>query len=375
MKKLLFISPVFPDLNGAGREKRAYQWVMKLQEDYEVHLLVIRPERQDRRITDQDIRSTTVIPRRKTNKLASLLEFGWVPLTRVDKEELQRHYGHVRYDTLFCFRLYLQDYALFLAPLTRCGSIELDMDDLESSTHLKIASLFRNHGHVRRAVTSYLAALLFRRKESRIGAEFGTVYLCSDEDKASLGRRLPNADIRVMPNRLSGVPGKLLLPDDAYQLLFIGSLDYYPNEEAVTWFIKKMLSALRRRDSRWMLHVVGFTSRPGFKDFLSHADGVRYHGRVESLEQVYSSAYQVISPLHAGGGTKLKILEAMWYGRPIIATHESVYGLGLTPYKHYLPAEDGEQFVAACERLAGDAELARTLIGHAREILMEKYHF
>jgi polysaccharide biosynthesis protein PslH len=375
MKKVLFISPVFPDLNGAGREKRAYQWVMKLQQEYEVHLLVIRPEGQDKPITEQDIRSTMVIPRRKTNKLASLLEFGWVPLTRADKEELKRHYGHARFDTILCFRLYLQDYALFLASLTRCGSVELDMDDLESSTHLKIAHLLRKHGHVRRAVTSYLAALLFRRKESRIGAEYRRVYLCSDEDKASLGRRLPGADIGVMPNRMAGVPGNLPLPDDPYQLLFIGSLDYYPNEEAVTWFIKKVLSALRRKDSRWMLHVVGFTSRPGFKDFLSRADGVLYHGRVEKLDALYSGAYQIISPLHAGGGTKLKILEAMWYGRPIIATHESVYGLGLTPFKHYLPAEDAEQFAAACERLAGDVELARTLIGHAREILLEKYHF
>ncbi len=375
MKKLLFVSPVFPDPNGAGREKRAYQWVMKLQQEYEVHVLVIRPDGQGREVAELDIRSATVIPRRKTNKLSSLLEFGWVPLTRADKERLERYYGHVRFDTIFCFRLYLQDYASILASLTRCGSLELDMDDLESSTHLKIAHLFRKHGHIRRAVTSYLAALLFRRKESRIGAEYRRVYLCSDEDKASLSRRLPHEDIQVMPNRMAGVPGNLLLPDDPYQLLFVGSLDYYPNEEAVTWFIQKVLSALRRRDSRWTLHVVGFTSKSGFKDFLSRADGVLYHGRVENLDAVYSGAYQIISPLHAGGGTKLKILEAMWYGRPIIATHESVYGLGLTPDKHYLPAEDAEQFAAACERLAVDAELARTLIRYSGEILLEKYHF
>ena len=375
MKNLLFVSPVFPDPNGAGREKRAFQWVMKLSEEHDVHLLVIRPDGEGTRMPEMNLRSETVITRRKVNKIGSLFELGWVPLTQAEKVQLKQHYEHARFDMIFCFRLYLQDYAMFLASLTHCRNLELDMDDMESSTHLKIAHLFRKHGRIRRSLTLYLAALLFRRKENRIGDAFRAVYLCSEEDKASLGQRLPRANIQVMPNRIAGYPRPLLLPEDRYQLLFVGSLDYYPNEEAVTWFIHKVLVPLRRRDSRWTLHVVGFTSRPNFKAFLSHTEGVRYHGRVEKLEEIYSSAYQVISPLHAGGGTKLKILEAMWYGRPIVATHESVYGLGLTPYKHYLPAEDAGSFMTACEQLAGHAELADDLTRHSREVLLEKYYF
>ncbi len=368
MKNLLFISPVFPDSNGAGREKRAYQWILKLREEYQIHVLVIGMEMPLKEHPDLDLMGITVI-----KKKSSI--FGWVPVTRAEKMQFREQFRNARFDKILCFRLYLKDYAVFLKNVTGCTKVELDLDDIESTTHLKIAHLFRKYGHVKRALLFYLMSLNFRRREKRIGNDFRDVYLCSDDDKALLSQRLKGVSFHVMPNRISGYPRSLALPKDRYQLLFIGTLDYFPNEEAVSWFIQEVLPQLRERNKSWILHVVGYSGKKAFRDLVNNTPGVHYHGRVEDAGEIYSKAYQVISPLHAGGGTKLKIIEAMWYGRPIIATQESVYGLGLTPYKHYLPAEDAESFIASCERVARDAELANTLVSHAREILMEKYYF
>lgn len=368
MKSLLFISPVFPDPNGAGREKRAYQWIQKLKEEYQIHMLVIRTEMPLKEHPDLDVMEITVI-----EKESSL--FGWVPLTRAGKMQLREHFRHARFDKILCFRLYLTDYAVYLKNITGCAQVELDLDDIESSTHLKIAHLYRKYGQMKRALLFYLMSLNFRGREKRLGTHFRDVYVCSDDDKALLSQKLKNVSFHVMPNRLSGSPKSLPLPGDRYQLLFIGSLDYFPNKEAVSWFIQEVLPQLRGRNKNWVLHVVGHSSSKAFKDLVNNTTGVHYHGRIEDIEGAYSKAYQVISPLHAGGGTKLKIIEAMWYGRPIVATPESVYGLGLTPYKHYLPAEDADSFIASCELAARDAELANTLVSHAREILLEKYHF
>ncbi|WP_138494428.1 glycosyltransferase [Paenibacillus pinistramenti] len=401
MKKILFISPVFPDPNGAGREKRAFQWVKRLQEEHEVHMLVIAANGQAKAAPGLpacpflDISRLTVLEKKEEKRskpflILSMIKavlpllagrtsdsplLSWVPLTRAEKEQLRERYEQLHFDQILCFRLYLSDYAVFLQQLTHCRSAELDLDDIESSTHLKLAKLFRSRGHAARALLSDLRGLNFSRREKKLGSPFESVYLCSEEDKQLFHERLPQVSLQVMPNRISGYPEPPALPDNPYGLLFVGSLDYFPNEEAVTWFIQEVLPRLRKRNPRWVLHVAGHSSRQAFRDLLDAAEGVHYYGRVEHLEEIYAKAYQVISPLHAGGGTKLKILEAMWYGRPIIATYESVHGLGLTPYRHYLPAEDADSFISGCERAAADAEFAQTLARQSREVLLEKYYF
>lgn len=388
MKKLLFISPVFPNANGPGREKRAHQWITKLAKDYEIHLLVVTPLLDENLGHIEAVSSVKVITL-ETSSQPKLLEivrflfrrksvsklFGWYPLSLFNKEELTSFYKHVPFDTILCFRLYLMDFALYLKELTKPSRTELDIDDLESLTHYKIGKLFIKNNHIKNGVRFLLTSYHFLEAEKRIQAAFDHVYVCSQKDQATLQKKLKNASIKIMPNRIHGSNKQLRLPGNPFVLLFVGSLDYYPNEEAVTWFIREVLPKLRASKDQWELHVVGYSSKIKFIKLLNRTDGVIYHGQVEDLTPIYANAYQIISPLHAGGGTKLKIMEAMMYGRPIIATNESVYGLELVPYEHYIPAETAKDFLVACKRLSRDSTLSQTLVQKAKEVLMEKYHY
>ncbi|MBO2944556.1 glycosyltransferase [Paenibacillus sp. F411] len=392
--RLLLISPVFPDPNGAGREKRACQWTQKLEESYEVHMLVVLsgsqapPDHAMLRLHPR-LRYIHASPKEHSRgkqlcqALVSLCSgqishaslSGWPTMGEEEQEQLRTYYSGMKLDKIVCFRLYLREYAVYLQRLTSCPAMELDLDDMESSTHYKIARLYRQEGQWPRSLLYMLRGMHFKREEERMGRDFEAVYVCSEEDQALLQHRLPQLRLQVMPNRLAGTPVRLPLPDTPRSLLFIGSLDYFPNEEAVSWLLREVLPRLRRVHSAWTLHVAGHTSSETLRRWLNDSEGVHYYGRVERVEEVYRPSYIVVSPLHAGGGTKLKILEAMGFGRPIVATGESVYGLGLTPQEHYVPAETAGEFAAACERLAESPELAFRLSDQARQVFIEKYTF
>lgn len=388
MKKLLFISPVFPDANGPGREKRAHQWIKKLAKDYEIHLFVVRPFLETTPEHIEAVSSVKVLSVENTsqNRLLEIVRlfltkksdsklFNWYPLSHINKEKLTRFYADIPFDTILCFRLYLMDFAVHLQKITKSTRIELDIDDLESLTHYKIANLFLKNRQIKKGATFLLSSYNFFSQEKRIQATFDCVYVCSKRDQATLQKKITDIPINIMPNRIHGTQTMLKLPKNPYILLFVGSLDYYPNEEAVSWFIRKVLPKLRATNRLWELHVIGFSSKKKFIKLLTHTNGVMYHGKVEDLTSVYTGAYQIISPLHAGGGTKLKIMEAMMFGRPIIATEESVYGLELVPYEHYLPAETADDYLIACQKLAADPTLVQQLVQQARKVLFEKYYY
>jgi glycosyltransferase involved in cell wall biosynthesis len=100
---------------------------------------------------------------------------------------------------------------------------------------------------------------------------------------------------------------------------------------------------------------------------------VRYVGRVPAVEPFYAESHAVVVPVFEGSGTRLKILEAMAYGRPVVSTRLGAEGLPVVPGEHYLRAEDPEGFAAAADRLAvwaldpsGDDDVSR-MIDKARD--------
>ncbi|KEF39752.1 glycosyltransferase [Schinkia azotoformans MEV2011] len=395
MEKILLISPVIPDANGGGREKRAHQWVNRLSRMYEVSILIINSEvskDKEEKLLFNSVEKVDFIVIQPASKkewfgaLSSVLQLvtgnpkglltllhEWIPLNDAIKHEVAALFKGKQFDLILCFRLYLKKYALYVKKITSAKTIHLDIDDIESSTRLKIGTLALKKQKYKRAFIYLLSSLLFRIEEKHMNSAAKDVYVCSNEDQSLLSKRYPNLNVMVMPNRIFGSPKSLPLLECPYQLLFVGSLHYFPNEEAVLWLVQKVLPRLRELDNRWALHVAGFGASEALTGLLLEQDGVRFHGYVESLEDVYQQAAIVVSPLHAGGGTKLKVLEAMWYGRPLIATYESVYGLGLIPDVHYLAAETADDFVNACQKIVQNSMVAKELTAASIRIMEENY--
>jgi glycosyltransferase involved in cell wall biosynthesis len=162
------------------------------------------------------------------------------------------------------------------------------------------------------------------------------------------------------------LPAHSRASDEPLRLLFVGTGSYVPYERGLAWFVREVLPRIKAR-TPVALDVVGDPpARP------LEAGGVRYVGRVPSVEPFYRTAHGFIVPVFEGSGTRLKILEAIAYGRPVISTSLGAEGLPLLGGEHFLLADDANSFADAALRVAewskqpDGGELER-LIASARE--------
>lgn len=148
---------------------------------------------------------------------------------------------------------------------------------------------------------------------------------------------------------------------DPLRVLFVGAGAYQPNELGVVWFAEEVLPRVRERVPV-ELDIVG----PGHRELVEDA-GVSYRGRVPSVAEYYARAHAAIVPVLFGSGTRLKVVEAMAYGRPLVSTTIGAEGLPIEAGRDYFVADDAAAFAAAlvtiAERCADDrdGDLARML--------------
>jgi polysaccharide biosynthesis protein PslH len=153
--------------------------------------------------------------------------------------------------------------------------------------------------------------------------------------------------VLIAPNGTDPVERVPLLerrPSDPVRLLFVGTGSFQPNEHGLAWFVDEVAPRLRDR-MPFVLDVVG---RPPHRP--RHAPDVVYHGRVTRVDAYYAAADIAVIPVHYGGGTRIKTIEAMAFGVPIVATRIGAEGLPIRPGEHYLQADGADEFAnAICE--------------------------
>ena len=182
----------------------------------------------------------------------------------------------------------------------------------------------------------------------------GVVVVVSAQDAALLGRPcvvVPNgADLpQVVPPR----------PQDG-TVLFVGALKYAPNADAVTWWAQEIW-----QPGMLPLTVVG--SGPEHLPAALHRHpGLQIIGPVPAVGPWLAAAALVVVPLRHGGGTRLKVLEALAWGRPVVSTAKGVEGLPVVAGEHFVRAEDAAAFRREIARLQADPVMAQRLAGQGR---------
>nr|WP_255697201.1 glycosyltransferase family 4 protein [Pseudacidovorax sp. NFM-22] len=180
-------------------------------------------------------------------------------------------------------------------------------------------------------------------------------------------------EVRASPNRLVPDPGPDLPPPpkDGRTLLFVGALFYPPNEDALLWFARAVLPRLRRRVPDVQVVAAGRAEASLCQQLAAH--GIAYAHEPADLRPLYAQATAVIAPVRGGGGTKLKVLEAWQYGRPVVATPHAARGLAVEPGRHLLVADRADRFARHCAALLTNPALAERLAREAGRLLRAEY--
>jgi len=132
--------------------------------------------------------------------------------------------------------------------------------------------------------------------------------------------------------------------DGAQQIVFTGAMDYWPNEDAVTWFAQKVFPAIRQDWPEARFHIVG--SRPSEKvQKLAEMEGVSVSGSVDDVRPYIKYATVIVAPMHIARGIQNKVLEAMAMAKPVVVTTMGLEGINARHGKEILIADNAAEFV------------------------------
>lgn len=256
------------------------------------------------------------------------------------------------------------------------GRKVLDLDDIESrSQALQVQMLGVPHLGKMGYVLEWLEAKKLALEEARAFREMQRVLLCSTEDRKLLGKRFSMDRIAVIPNTIR-VPSQLPAPamKGPLRLLFVGTLNYAPNENAVKWLVEEILPAIRDRVGQDMaeLTVIGRGPTDWIKKTAA-TGAFNLYGDVPEVAPFYEACHAVMVPIRAGGGTRIKILEAFGYGRVVISTTLGAEGIAAQHEQELLIADTPNAFADAAHRLLNEAGFAQHLIANGRRRVMERY--
>jgi sugar transferase (PEP-CTERM/EpsH1 system associated) len=202
---------------------------------------------------------------------------------------------------------------------------------------------------------------------------FGHV-VCSEREKQLLQSIAPEARIAVIENGVdSGYFSDFGRPITRRQgIVFVGSMSYHANVDGATWFARTVWPTVRERHPGWKLTIVGSNPAPAVR-MLETVPGVEVTGTVSDVRPYYAEAVAAIVPLRIGGGTRLKILEAMAAGVPVVSTALGAEGLPVTGGEDILIAETAEQWSLQLGALAKQDDTWKRLAEQGRSLVRTRY--
>jgi polysaccharide biosynthesis protein PslH len=361
-----------------GGKIRSYQLAKELARKHEVTLFTFYPELSDDPHSElARIFSRVICLPLKLAKRASLLDcwhygrnlFSGRPhaMTKYCRPEVARqlreHLQEVEYDVLIC------DFLLTAAIIPwETPSPKIIF------THNVEAVIWRRHYQVsRNPVWKAIAWREYRtmeKMERHFLSKADHVLTVSKKDCEAFAEYVDRRKITVIE---TGVDVEYFRPDfsatNSESMIFTGSMDWLPNEDAIFYFAKEILPRVRKNFPKALLTVVGRNPSPRLQALAMREPGLKVTGRVEDIRPYMRDSAVYVVPLRIGGGTRIKIFEAMAMGKPVVSTTIGAEGLPVKHGETILLADTAEEFANSLELLFRDAALRGRIARSARELV------
>jgi polysaccharide biosynthesis protein PslH len=213
-----------------------------------------------------------------------------------------------------------------------------------------------------------------RREELRAYRNADGVYLCSAADERRLVDQIPEARTAVVPNGADVEyyqPRRTDPPPDGRTLVYFGLLSTVPNVDGVIHFVQDIWPRIAKANPEARCKIIG--GRPPPSLLALAGPRVELTGFVSDLRPQLASAAAVVVPLRLGGGTRLKIVEAMAMGKAIVSTTLGAEGIEAVPGRDLLVEDDPAAFADSVNRLLAQPDLAARIGQSARELAVKRY--
>lgn len=376
--KILFLSPWFPSPIDNGAKIRIYNLLSALSFKHEITLLSFAPENAETNSSElaricQDVR---IVPARsfKPKRLAARLGyFSKTPRSLVDTYN-DRMVGQVRrvtseksFDALISSTIDMAAYALQSPPITR-------LLDIDNFTTRMMKEQYQVYHDGPKRWRYWLTWLKWREYEKSVLSQFDGLMVVSEKDKSQVSALLgSDTKLEVIENSVDLAAYQGLESDPTPgSLVFNGSLRYRPNLDAMEYFFNSIWGDVRHTVPNANLKITGSTDGIAINQLCTD-NSVTFTGPLKDVRSIVAKSWVSIAPLRIGGGSRLKILEAMALGTPVISSTKGAEGLEVTHMRNILIADAQTDFKNQIILLLGSPELRKSLSKNAKKLVREKY--
>ena len=374
MSRVLFLSGWFPYPPNNGSKIRIYNLLRGLAQQHEVTLLSFAnepdmdPYAPALRALCHDVH---IVPRKPFEPQSLRARLGFLSLTPrsvVDTFSLEM-------ERCIEQTLSTRDYNLVIASEFATASYGRSLRGLPALFEdPELGVLYEQFAHATSAWRRFRYGLTWVKQRhylARLLRYFRACTVVSEQERRLLSLAVPSyQSIEVIPNCINVADY-----NDVHEvaqvntMIFTGSFRYFANHDAMTWFLREIYPRIQARVPDIHLTVTGdHANLP-----LPPAENVTLTGFVDDVRPLVASSWASLAPLRLGGGTRLKILEAMALRTPVVTTSKGAEGLDVQHDKHLLIADTPEAFAEAVIRLLKEPRLRKRLIDDAYQLVSEKY--
>ena len=377
--KILFLSPTVPFPLTDGGRIRVFNLLKQIAQKSEVTLLALETQPTDAEgvsklqqlgIQVHLVSNAPTLPRLSFSTLANAF-FKRQPITvaRYDLPAYRQQFkALIATDTFDLIHYEMFHTAQFRTETDLPGV--LSQQNVDSAIWRRLCGETVNPFYKFAYWTQQLA---FQRYERVLSPKFDAVTCTSDIDAAVFQRHCAEDVIEIIPN---GVDVAHYQPDFSAEapahLIYIGSMDWYPNEDAVSFFADEVLPQIHTEVPEVKFSIVGGNPSARVQK-LAEKEGIVVTGRVPEIKPYFAEATVFVVPLRIGSGTRLKILEALAMGKAIVSTSVGAEGLDLKDGEEIFIADEPTVFAEAVTRLLKDPPLRRRIGESGRARVEQDY--
>jgi polysaccharide biosynthesis protein PslH len=372
--RLLFLSRWFPYPPRSGSTVRIYHLLRGLARHHTVDLLSFDAGLQGPPEVGEMAsfcRRVVVVPWKPFNPRSVRAQMGFLrgaPRSLLDTHssamdrEIRRALVGDPYDLVIASQIDMAIYA------NAFGEVPSLLEELELGV---VFDRYARAETVGRRVRDGLTWAKSRRFVSRQLRRFRCCTVVSERERRIVRDEVgAHGCIKVIPNFVDlGAYEAVQAPPVPNTLIFSGSLEYEPNREAMVWFVEEVLGKIEAEIPEVRLTITGSAGNRG----LPPRENVILSGFVPDVRPMIAGAWVSLAPLRTGGGTRVKILESMALGTPVVATSKGAEGIEATTGHHLLVADTPTDFSAAVVRLLKDPVLRQGVAARARELVRLRY--
>jgi len=389
MRALFITHAFYPNHKSGGVYQRMLMFVDALKEIEYIDMLFFVAE--DIEISEQSVKKYEEILRKKWHPGINLF------LCRQSTEYLKRSKLHRKFRGIFDFQeqeivaatsgreqlvafesclennpdFILVNYLTSTLPILKTKRklppILFDLNDIE---HKKLISL------INEPMSNPLTKLYnfqldqLKKGECAVIKAVQKTFVCSSLDQRYLIDSLGLSNIEVIPNSTVLYKPQEIIEQSS--IIFVGSYGYLPNIKAANYMVEQVFPLVRAVIPNAILKIVGGTPE-NIPAYYQRNEGVEFTGFVDELTDLYLKSRVFCCPVFSGSGTRVKLLEAGAYGKPIVSTTLGAEGLGLINEYSFLEANTAEQLANACIRLIRDDILCKKLSLNSYQLVQDNY--